>query len=70
MAEQDPGPRPHQPPGHGYALSALALWAAVLASILVSSQEVAPLAHRSAVRRHLAEGVSCAHSAPVPVPSL
>jgi hypothetical protein len=70
MAEQDPAPRTHPPPGLGYALAALALWAAALASGLLSSQEFAQSAHRGAVRRHLAEGVSCAHGAPVPASSL
>jgi hypothetical protein len=63
MAEQDPPPRPHPQPGLGYALSALALWAAVLVSALVSSQGPRPEAHRGASGHRPAEGVSCAHTA-------
>jgi hypothetical protein len=70
MADQDPAPRPHPPLGLGYALAALALWAAVLLGGLLSSQAFAPSAHRGAGRRHLAERVSCAHGAPVSASSL
>lgn len=64
MVEPDPPSRPQGAPGVSYSLAALALWAAVLAGVLLSPQGAAQSAHRGVLRRHLAAGVSCAHIAP------